>query len=303
MTLSSLSLTPAAANTQDVAAIHTIVESVAVLADQGNFESLERLFADEIRVDYTSLSGGEPEIKSPEALMTAWASLLPGFDRTRHAISNIAVEIDGRHAVATADVVADHYVEGLHWQVSGGYVYELVSNGGDWRIVAMTFNLRGEVGTRKVFEPATANALANLAPYLARQRTRAAVETMLVTLEEKDMETFASVWADDAVQDMPFSPPGHPKRVVGKQAILDMYAGWPANSGKADFTSELVFYPMQDPEIIFVEYKGSVDVVPTGRHYQQQYGGLFHVVDGKITLFREFYDPAPFAWAFGLEEQ
>ena len=26
------------------------------------------------------------------------------------------------------------------------------------------------------------------------------------------------------------------------------------------------------------------------------------VVDGKIKLFREYYDPGPFAWAFGLDE-
>ena len=116
------------------------------------------------------------------------------------------------------------------------------------------------------------------------------------------MDKFAAVWAKDAVQDMPYSPKGHPKRVVGKENLVKLYEGWPQNSGKADFTSQLVFYPMQDPETLFAEFKGDVEVIPTGRQYKQTYGGLFHVVDGKIKLFREYYDPAPFVWAFGLSD-
>ncbi len=303
--MTSLSVYPVIANTEssDVAAIKTVVESVAVLADSGNFEALEKLYADEIQVDYTSLSGGEPELKSPQALMTEWAGILPGFDRTRHEISNVEVNVTGASAVATADVIADHYVADLHWQVTGDYRYELAEFDGGWRITAATFNLQDENGTRDVFGPAADNAVLKPSSYLTRQRTVEAVRTFLTSLEEKDMEKFASVWADDAVQDMPYSPEGHPKRVVGKQNLVDLYSGWPENSGEADFTSHLIFYPMQDPETIFAEFKGDVEIIPTGRQYKQTYGGLFHVVDGKIKLFREYYDPAPFAWAFGLNEQ
>ena len=303
MTLLPVNSVAANAESPDVAAIKTIVESVAVLADRGNFEALETFYADEIQVDYTSLSGGEPQLKSPQALMTEWAGVLPGFERTRHVISNIKVSVTGSRAVATADVIADHYVAGLYWQVSGDYRYELVDDGDQWRIAAATFNLRDEKGTRDVFGLATDSAAANPASYVIRRQTADAVRTFLSSLEEKDMEKFASVWADDAVQDMPYSPAGHPKRVVGKNNLVEFYSSWPQNCGKADFMSQLVFYPMQDPETVFVEYKGEVEVIPTGRQYKQSYGGLFHVVGGKVKLFREYYDPAPFAWAFGLDDQ
>ena len=55
--------------TPDEAAIETIVESVANLADRGNFESLEKLYAQEVEVDYTSAFGGEVELKSPQLSM------------------------------------------------------------------------------------------------------------------------------------------------------------------------------------------------------------------------------------------
>ena len=53
--------------------------------------------------------------------------------------------------------------------------------------------------------------------------------------------------------------------------------------------------------MVFAEWRGDVEIIPR-RNYRQQYGGLFHVVDGKIELFREYYDPIVFQYAFGLNE-
>lgn len=285
---------------RDEAAIRTMVESVATFADRGEFDALEALYADEVTLDYTSLAGGEVEVKSAHQLMNEWASVLPGFDRTRHQVSDIRVTVDGGSAEATARVVADHWVGELHWQVTGRYAYRLV-NDGDWQITYHQFLLEAEEGTREVFGPAMANAKARPVAYLQRQQTEEVVRELLVTLETKDMDRFAELWAEDAVQDMPFSPAGFPKRVSGREQLIAHYAGWPANSGEADFTSELKFYPTRDPQVVFAEWRGEVDIIPTGRRYEQTYGGLFQVDGGKIALFREYFDPAPFAYAFGLD--
>ncbi|MGL5793349.1 MAG: nuclear transport factor 2 family protein, partial [Waterburya sp.] len=143
----------------------------------------------------------------------------------------------------------------------------------------------------------------NPSPYIQRQQTKQAVIDFLTALQAKDMEKFASVWAEDAVQDMPFSPDGFPKRVEGKANLIKNYAAWPETSGKANFTNDLVFYPMQDSTMVFAEWRGEVEIIPTGRNYNQRYGGLFHVVDGKIELFREYYDPIVFKYAFGLDKK
>ena len=301
MTMTAIN--PALADTpQDVAAIKTLVESVGSLADTGNFEILEKLYAEEVEVDYTSLAGGEVELKSPQALMTQWASMLPGFDRTRHELSNISVRVNGDKATATADIVADHYVDDLFWQAAGDYLYKFEKGVDGWKIISHTFNLTSEDGTRDVFGPAGERAASDPSPYILRQKTQQAVRNFLMSLEEKDMEKFASVWTEDAVQDMPYAPEGFPRRVNGKDNLIKHYAAWPENSGEADFTSQLVFYPMQNPEMVFVEFRGDVDIVPTGRKYEQHYGGLFHVENGKIKLFREYFGPEPFKYAFGLDE-
>ena len=72
--MSFVALNPANAfaTPKDEAAIKTIVESVGTLADTSNFETLESLYAPEVEMDYTSLSGGEVETKSPQAIMSQW---------------------------------------------------------------------------------------------------------------------------------------------------------------------------------------------------------------------------------------
>ena len=170
-----------------------------------------------------------------------------------------------------------------------------------WQITSHTFHFKNEEGTRDVFGPASENAAAGSTSYVLRQQTQSAVKDFLISLEKKDMEKFASVWAEDAVQDMPYAPEGFPKRVNGRDNLIKHYTVWPENSGDADFTSQLVFYPMQNPEMV-VEFKGDVDIIPTRRKYRQHYGGLFHVENGKIKLFREYFDPKPFKYAFGLDE-
>ena len=289
-------------STPDEVAIHTIVESVANLADTENFESLEQLYAQEVEVDYTLAFGGEVELKSPQGLMTQWANTLPGFDHTRHEISNIETEVKGNTATATADVTANHYLNEKFWQIEGSYEYGLVKEDGQWAIDKMTFLAKSERGSRDLIQEAVEQAKVNPSTYIQRQQTKQAVIDFLKSLEDKDMDKFASVWAEDAVQDMPFSPEGFPKRVEGKTNLIEHYAAWPEISGQANFTDKLIFYPMQDATMVFAEWRGDVEIIPTGRQYKQRYGGLFHVVDGKIELFREYYDPIVFKYAFGLDE-
>lgn len=298
-----ISSAPAAlATPADEAAVKTIVESVATLADRHEFDALESLYADEFVLDYSSLSGAPAELKSPSVLMTEWASVLPGFDLTRHTLSDVDAQIDGDRATASADVSASHWIEDAYWQVDGHYDYALERQDDGWKITSMTFTLENEIGSRHVFGPAIEAATANPTGYLQRQQTRRAVLDFLTGLETKDMAQVNGVWADDAIQHMPYVPEGWSHDVVGRDALIAQYAGWPEVAGEANFTDQLRFYPMADPQLVYVEFQGEVEILPTGRTYRQSYGSLFHVEQGKITLYREYFDPRAFEYAFGLAD-
>lgn len=59
-------------------------------------------------------------------------------------------------------------------------------------------------------------------------------------------------------------------------------------------------YPsMRDPNRVLAEYRGEIEVLATGRPYNNHYCGLFHLHDGRITLFREYYNPIVLTEAFG----
>ena len=144
--------------TPDTAAVSSVVESVAVLADRAEFDALARLFADEFMLDYSSLNGQPAGFRKPLDLMMEWAAVLPGFDRTRHVLSDIIVNITGNTATAGAGVIASHWIGTHFWQVEGRYEYKLSKTGGGWQIPSMVFVLDNEQGSREVFGPAMAAA-------------------------------------------------------------------------------------------------------------------------------------------------
>ncbi|MGN9837063.1 nuclear transport factor 2 family protein [Nonomuraea sp. H19] len=71
-------------------------------ADQREWDRLAGVFADEVRLDYTSLNGGEPVSLTPEQIVDAWKAVLGGFEATQHLLGNHLVTIDG-------DTTAAHF--------------------------------------------------------------------------------------------------------------------------------------------------------------------------------------------------
>src|SRR5256886_3077451 len=123
--------------------------------------------------------------------------------------------------------------------------------------------------------------------------------TLLAALGAQDIDTVVACFADDAVQEMPFAPPGFPAHREGIEAISQMYGGLPQMATSIGFTI-LQEYPMADPDWGLLEYRGKVDLV-AGNSYENHYFGLVHGVDGKIKLFREILNPLGLLDAFSTE--
>ncbi|WP_420963726.1 nuclear transport factor 2 family protein [Brucella sp. IR073] len=140
----------------DEARVASVIAAIAVYADNQDFHPLERFFAPETTIDYTSLWGGEPQRFAPSALMRAWAGLLPGFDATRHELSDIQVRIGDNAAAAQAKVRATHWLGDRTWVVAGAYDYALVRSEAGWQVSRMTLRLADESGDRKLVEEAAA---------------------------------------------------------------------------------------------------------------------------------------------------
>lgn len=106
----SVCIDNAVAKNQDEAAIRTVITILGTLVDTDNFEALEKLYAKEVELDYSSLKGGDVDISSSTAVMQQWASVLPGFNQAYHDINNIHISSNGKTATTTADVAATHWL-------------------------------------------------------------------------------------------------------------------------------------------------------------------------------------------------
>jgi uncharacterized protein len=152
-------------------------------------------------------------------------------------------------------------------------------------------------------EPPTQAGITNMATVntnteAIRQKNEQTIRTYFQLLSQKRMDEWLKLWADDGVQDMPYSPTGFPKRVEGKAAVAKHYSALPKSVGRMVFP-DLIIYPMTDPNTFFVEFRGEIEVLATKKPYNNTYAGLFKFRDGKVVLFREYYDPIVFVEAWG----
>ncbi len=144
------------------AKVIAVVSSIPLAVDLGRYDLAEAAFAPEIVIDYTSLWGGEPQRTTPGALMDAWRGLVPGFDATRHELSDVAARVDGDVAEATALVDGRHWIGDALWRPIGVYRWTLKKLAGRWRVTTMTFATTQEIGDRGVVAVAAERAKRSL---------------------------------------------------------------------------------------------------------------------------------------------
>lgn len=119
-----------------------IIETVskfAYHADNREWVALQGLFTEEVKVDYTSLVGGNPATIPAGVLMESWDQGLTPLKATQHLISNHIVDFQGEdQATCRAYFQAQHEFPnpfgGSQWTLGGKYQFEFVRQDGQWRI-------------------------------------------------------------------------------------------------------------------------------------------------------------------------
>ncbi|BCS32902.1 hypothetical protein TBR22_A21260 [Luteitalea sp. TBR-22] len=150
----------------DRARLLDLVASLALAIDMRRWDDVLDCFAPRVRVDYTSLFGGEAATLTRNDLVAGWQGLVPGFTRTQHTIGSVLVRVDGGGASALAPVIGHHFLtdpsppDGDCWVVGGRYEWTFTRADGTWRIDAMTLAAAWQQGNAAL-------------PQLARERLSA----------------------------------------------------------------------------------------------------------------------------------
>ena len=122
------------------------------------------------------------------------------------------------------------------------------------------------------------------------------VEQALRAMGELDIETLRSLMADDLVLELPFRSGGFPTTLVGPDAhgfmrlVKRLF-------DRMDFY-DVVVHGQLPSGVIAAEYKSN-GLTKTGRAYPNVYAAFLEVRDGKVTRWREYFNPDVVTAAMG----
>lgn len=140
----------------DHAEMIRIADTIDAAVDAKDWALARSLFTDEIRVDFTSLTGGEPATIPADALIAGWSSNLTDEKTSFHLRGNhrIAFDADGSatmlsHGYAWNQMERGALPEnggGALWEVWGTYKHSFVQTDQGWRVDAISFFATAERG-------------------------------------------------------------------------------------------------------------------------------------------------------------
>jgi uncharacterized protein (TIGR02246 family) len=125
---------------------------------------------------------------------------------------------------------------------------------------------------------------------------RELVERLFSELRSRDAAAFVARFAPDAIFEIPFTVPGLPARLAGREAIREHLAQrWSGLSGIEVHAIHPQVYETADPEVLLVENEVDMTVPGSGRARVRTSVNVVHVRDGEVVLFRDYMDTARFA--------
>jgi SnoaL-like protein len=138
----------------DRAEISDVCRRVGWCMDQCAWDQLPDLFAEEVLLDYSSLTGVQPTAVPRKEMIEAWRRNREGLAATQHMISNQLVTVEGDVAKASAMFQATQYLPnpygGPLWRLGGEYRYRLLRTADGWRISALTMIIGWAEGNRHI---------------------------------------------------------------------------------------------------------------------------------------------------------
>jgi uncharacterized protein len=105
-----------------------------------------------------------------------------------------------------------------------------------------------------------------------------------------DGDDFFDTLAEDAVFEYVISVPGYPRRIVGREAVADLYRDY----GKTivlHASDELAVHRDREASVVVLEYAVHGRALGTGRAYDNHFVSVITIKDRKIAHWRDYLDP------------
>lgn len=125
---------------------------------------------------------------------------------------------------------------------------------------------------------------------------------VLLATASGDLQAIVDLCADDVVFEFPFAPPGRPAGVRGKEPLGRYLAAAPARV-QFDGLSNFETHQTVDPDVAVIEMTATGTIKDTGEPYEQSYVVVLTAREGRITRYRDYWNPLKALQAAAQEEQ
>ena len=105
-----------------------------------------------------------------------------------------------------------------------------------------------------------------------------------------DGDDFFDIHADDVVVEYIITVPDYPRRIVGREALAELYADY-GQSIVQSGSSDVHRYHDAEQSVVVLEYTIHGTVVSTGAPYLNRFISVITVKDRKIVHWRDYLDP------------
>ena len=127
-------------------AVESAIVELFVATDKRDWESVERVFANEVLFDMSSLGAGDATRLAAAAITAMWDEGLRPLDAVHHQAGNFQVSVNGDEASASCYGIAFHYLAnqpgGNTRTFVGSYDFHLARVDDAWRIDELRFNCK-----------------------------------------------------------------------------------------------------------------------------------------------------------------
>ena len=113
-----------------------------------------------------------------------------------------------------------------------------------------------------------------------------------------DGDDFFDIHADDVVVEYIITVPDYPRRIVGREALAELYADY-GQSIVQSGSSDVHRYHDSEQSVVVLEYTIHGTVVSTGAPYLNRFISVITVKDRKIVHWRDYLNPVAVFDALG----
>jgi len=131
---------------------------------------------------------------------------------------------------------------------------------------------------------------------------RAVVERLLELVATGPSEQMADLFAENAVFEAPYAPPGVPAVEHGRETFR-AHLRQGAEIQRFHGIEDVRIYETSDPEVVIAEYLVRATITGSGKQFDSRLVLVARVRDGLIVSSRNYANPLDAAVAFGMADQ